>query len=178
MGSAAHGRLRFRALTLTMVTAILGAVAAPIQSAAAPITEPAVVEVAPPRPMLYATDVQTYINAHRRRAGVAPVALQWQLNKAAVAHAYDMARRRLMTHVGSDGSNGGTRISRTGYRWWIWGEAVAAGQPTASAVVWAWLNSPAHRAILLDRRFKHMGLGRAVGSNGVPYWCLVMASPA
>jgi uncharacterized protein YkwD len=165
-------------LTLTLVSSVVGVAAVPIQSSGAPLTA-SLVEFAAPRPtLLYAVEVQTYINAHRVRAGAGPVTLQWQLNKAAVAHANDMARRRLMTHIGSDGSRAGTRISRTGYRWSLWGENIAAGQITPSAVVWAWLNSPAHRAVMLDNRYKHMGIGRAVGSNGVPYWCLVLARPA
>lgn len=82
-----------------------------------------------------------------------------------------------MTHIGSGGTNAGTRLSRTGYRWWLWGENVAAGQTTASQVVYSWLNSPSHKAVMLDRRYRHMGVGRAVASNGVVYWCLVMAAP-
>jgi uncharacterized protein YkwD len=160
-----------------LAAAIVGLVAAPSNTSAAPATVPPVVSVLAPRPAYYATDVQNFVNAYRRRAGVAPVSLSWQLNNAAVAHAKDMARRRYMSHVGSDGSNAGTRISRTGYRWWIWGENVAAGQVTASQVVWSWLNSPSHKAIMLDRRYRHMGLGRAVASDGTAYWCLVFASP-
>jgi uncharacterized protein YkwD len=30
---------------------------------------------------------------------------------------------------------------------------------------------------MLDRRYRHMGLGRAVASDGTAYWCLVFASP-
>src|SRR5262245_38145611 len=107
MGSAAHVGVRLRALTLIIVAATIGVIAAPIQSSAAPMAESGVVEIAPPRPMLYALDVQTYVNAYRRRAGVPPVALQWQLNQAAQTQAAYMARIRLMTHTGPDGSNGG-----------------------------------------------------------------------
>jgi len=160
-----------------VAAAIVGLVAAPSNTSAAPATVPPVVSVLAPRPAYYATDVQNFVNAYRRRAGVPPVSLSWQLNYAAVAHSKDMASRRYMSHVGSDGSNAGTRISRTGYRWWIWGENVAAGQVTASQVVWAWLHSPRHKAIMLDRRYRHMGLGRAVARDGTAYWCLVFASP-
>jgi uncharacterized protein YkwD len=176
MSSAAHVRRCFRALAAIVAATIVGLVAAPSNTSAAPAAVPPVVSVLAPRPTYYATDVQYLVNAYRRRAGVPAVSLSWQLNSAAVAHAKDMASRRFMSHTGSDGSNAGTRISRTGYRWWIWGENVAAGQVTSSQVVWAWLNSPSHKAIMLDRRYRHMGLGRAVASDGTPYWCLVFAS--
>ena len=174
MGSPRR-RVPLRALALGLATALVGLLAAPLSSSAAPTSTPAVVA---PRPELYASDVQSFVNAYRRRAGVPPVSLQWQLNQAAQTHANDMARRNVLSHIGSDGSNGGTRISRTGYRWWIWGENVAAGPTTPSQVVWAWLNSPTHRAVMLDRRFQQMGLGRAVASNGRVYWSLDLASPA
>lgn len=171
-------RARFvHALAIGLVAGFIGGAAAPAVTSAAPSNSPDAVS-AGPRPTGYATDVQSFINAYRRRAGVAPVAQEWRLNQAAQTQANDMARRRVLTHAGSDGASAGTRISRTGYRWSIWGENVAAGQTTASQVVWAWLNSPSHRAVMLDRRFKHMGLGRAVASNGTVYWSLVLASPA
>ena len=177
MSSAAHVRRSSRALAAILATSIAGLVAAPSITSAAPATVPEDVTVLAPHPTNYGSDVLYYINAYRRRAGVAPVSMSWQLNVAAGNHAKDMARRRYMSHVGSDGSNAGTRISRTGYRWWIWGENVAAGQITASQVVWAWLNSPSHKAIMLDRRFVHMGLGRVTASDGTVYWCLTMSSP-
>ena len=176
MGSPRR-RSPLRALTLGLATVLVAVLAAPPSSSAAPSSTPAEVAIVV-RPELYASDVQNYVNAHRRRAGVPPVSLQWQLNKAAQSHAVDMARRGVLSHIGSDGSSGGTRISRTGYRWWIWGENVAAGQTSPSQVVWAWLNSPSHRAVMLDRRFRHMGLGRAVASNGRVYWSLDLASPS
>lgn len=136
-----------------------------------------IVEVVAPRPELVASDVQTFVNGHRRQVGAPAIALQWQLNQSAQAHAVEMARNRRMTHTGSGGTSAGTRLSRTGYRWWLWGENVAAGQTTASQVVYSWLRSPGHKAVMLDRRYRHMGVGRAVASNGVVYWCLVMAAP-
>jgi uncharacterized protein YkwD len=165
-----------RAFALGLATTFVGLLAAPLSTSAAPTSTSATVAFVP-RPDLYASDVQNFVNAYRRRAGVPPVSLQWQLNRAAQSHAYDMARRNVLSHIGSDGSSGGTRISRTGYRWWTWGENVAAGQTSPSQVVWAWLSSPSHRAVMLDRRFQQMGLGRAVASNGRVYWTLDLASP-
>jgi len=133
--------------------------------------------VVAPRPVNTTVNtVQWYVNTYRQRVGAPPVAQQWQLNQAAYKHASEMASRRYMTHTGADGSNAGTRIGRTGYNWWIWGENVAAGQVTVYQVMSAWYNSPSHRSIMLDRRYQHMGLGRAMASDGTTYWCLVFAS--
>jgi uncharacterized protein YkwD len=167
-----------RAIAAVVGAAIAALTAAPVQASAADASSPPSVTVPTARPSYYSTDVLIYVNAYRLLAGAPPVLLQWRLNNAAIGHAKDMANRRHMSHIGSDGSNAGTRITRAGFNWWIWGENVAAGQRTSARVVTAWYNSPAHRAIMLDRRYRYMGLGRSVASDGTPYWALVFASPS
>lgn len=176
MRSGAHSRRSLRALAFGLATAIAGSIAAPMVVTAAPPPSSSIVAIVAPSPALFATDVQWYVNTYRKGVASPGVFVQWQLNQAAQSHAAEMARRRYMTHTGADGSNGGTRISRTGYKWWIWGEDVAAGQTTGKQVTTAWYNSPSHRAVMLDRRYRHMGLGRAVASDGTVYWCLLLAS--
>jgi uncharacterized protein YkwD len=55
--------------------------------------------------------------------------------QAAQIHSDDMARSGVMQHAGSDGSRAGDRLTRVGFRWGAWGEAVAAGQPTPDDVI-------------------------------------------
>lgn len=50
------------------------------------------------------------------------------------------------------------------------GENIAYGYPTAGAVVKAWMNSPGHRANILNRRFTKIGLGLARSDDGTKYW--------
>jgi uncharacterized protein YkwD len=120
-------------------------------------------------------NVFIYTNAHRARYGAQPVRYNYALSVAAQRHANDMANRNQLTHVGSDGSNAGQRIIRAGFRWTSWAENIAVGYTSSSAVVWAWLNSPGHRANLLNPRFKWMGVGIAWG-HGRMWWCVVLAS--
>ena len=175
MKSAAHLRHLPRLLAAGLVTCLC-LLSVPVQTVAAPRVT--VVNAARPANVILNTAVW-YVNTYRlRNLVVAPVVSNSRLNNAAYAHAADMARRRLMSHTGSDGSNAGTRISRTGYRWSIWGENVAAGQTTVDQVMGAWYRSLPHRAIMLNPRFRQMGLGRAYASDGTQYWCLVFASPA
>ena len=46
------------------------------------------------------------------------------------------------------------------------GENVAYGYPTGRAVVRAWMNSPGHRANILEPRYRRMGLAARKGSDG------------
>jgi uncharacterized protein YkwD len=70
-----------------------------------------------------------------------------------------MARNDFFSHTGSDGSSPGQRISRAGYRWWTYGENIAAGYPSPEHVVDAWMNSAGHRANILNPDFRDIGVG-------------------
>jgi uncharacterized protein YkwD len=175
MGSPARAARLVRTVAAALALAVTGALTATIGEAhAAPVVDA--------RPGLYTSfdtsayqrNVQTYVNAHRRANGRVQLALHWALNSAAQSHANDMARMGRMTHTGSDGSNGGTRITRAGFRWSMWGENVAVGYGSSSAVVYAWMNSSGHRANILNSGFRYMGVG-VTFARGTVWWCLVLA---
>ncbi len=121
--------------------------------------------------------VVTIVNLRRAEAGLRPLQLHADVHVAARKHSADQARMGRMTHTGSDGSNAGQRISREGYRWSAWGENVAMGYPTPRAVVRAWMHSSGHRANILTRTFRHIGVGVIRAGNGTIYWTLDLARP-
>jgi uncharacterized protein YkwD len=130
------------------------------------------------QPTIVPTPVQSAagaLNAERAARGLPLLDWQDQVARAAQIHSDDMARSGVMQHAGSDGSRAGDRLTRVGFRWSAWGEAVAAGQPTPDDVIRAWLNSPPHRAILLGN-YRYVGIGLATNAAGTPYWTLVAAS--
>jgi uncharacterized protein YkwD len=110
------------------------------------------------------------INAQRTARSLPAVRQSGQLNKGAQGYAADMVSRHFFAHVSPDGATLVDRVAATGYmrhrRTWALGEALAwAEQPldTAAGLVQAWLASPPHRAILLDRRYREVGIGVAPG---------------
>jgi uncharacterized protein YkwD len=110
------------------------------------------------------------VDNERTSRGLVAVQQSQQLAQAAQGHAADMVTRHFFAHVTPGGLTLGDRVAATGYmhgrRDWELGEAIAwAQQPldTASSLVRAWLASPPHRAILLDRRFREVGIGLAAG---------------
>jgi uncharacterized protein YkwD len=114
------------------------------------------------------------VNIERGRRGLPFLRLDDQLSAAARVHAADMASMRRMQHVGSDGSDGGIRLSRTGFVWSSWGENIGAGFTDPAVLFESWLNSPDHRANLLGD-FTEIGVGVVATSDGVPYWALLVA---
>lgn len=108
-----------------------------------------------------------------------PLEFSTALMSAALLHAGDMARQGEASHRGSDGSNSGERMTRSGYVWRASGENVAAGQPDADAVVVAWLDSPGHCATLMAPQFTDTGIAFALAptKNPAVYWVQEFAAP-
>jgi uncharacterized protein YkwD len=108
-----------------------------------------------------------------------PLVLSDSLQRAALAHARDMADRSTLSHAGGDGSTAGERASRAGYRWRLIGENIAAGQSTPEQVVADWVKSPRHCANLMSAEFSEMGVAFAVEPLSVAgiYWTQLFASP-
>ncbi|WP_406209683.1 sigma-70 family RNA polymerase sigma factor [Streptomyces sp. NBC_01017] len=109
------------------------------------------------------------VNKERTAAGCGPVTSSAQLAGAAVNHSNDMAERGFFDHVSPDGTDPGDRITAAGYKWSTYGENIARGQQTAAEVMDGWMNSPGHRANILNCSFKEIGIGIHDGAGG-PWW--------
>jgi uncharacterized protein YkwD len=133
-----------------------------------------------PPPIQQVADVQqpavTSTNQYRAQSGVGAVTVDQRLTNAAQSHANDMAARAVMTHTGTGRTTAGDRINAAGYGWTTWAENVAAGQTTPAEVMSAWMNSPGHRANILNGNMVNIGVAAAVGANGVTYWAMVLAA--
>jgi uncharacterized protein YkwD len=111
------------------------------------------------------------INQARSQHALGALRLRGLLERAATAHSRDMVRRDFFSHDSPSGTTPQQRIDRTGYltgaRSWAVGETIAwgtGGYATPSSIVRGWLNSPGHRAILLDGRYRDLGVGIAIGA--------------
>jgi uncharacterized protein YkwD len=114
-----------------------------------------------------AARVVQLVNSERSKYGCAPLTVNAELTKAAQDHSKDMAAHQTMSHTGSDGSSPGERITAAGYSWSTYGENVAYGYSTPESVMTGWMNSPGHRANILNCAFKEIGVGYAQPGN---YW--------
>jgi uncharacterized protein YkwD len=107
------------------------------------------------------------INFIRAVYGLPHVRPWFALRHAAEEHSRDMARANFFDHPSSDGTPFDVRLRRyVGGR--SVGEtlAVLSGGGLASRVVSMWMNSPPHRAILLERGFRRIGVARHHGGLG------------
>jgi uncharacterized protein YkwD len=107
------------------------------------------------------------VNRERRAHGLRAFRRDERLRRAADRHARDMVRRRYFAHERTGGPDLGTRLRRAGWRGRAAGETIAYGcgpPATPRATVRAWMNSPGHRAILLDGGYRRGGPGVAKGT--------------
>ncbi|MFC4070095.1 CAP domain-containing protein [Actinoplanes subglobosus] len=149
------------------VAALLAPAAA--AGAATMIASPA--EAAPVKPTEQAlqTEVNRLVNVERTKGGCTALTVSAQLTAAARDHSAWMARTGTFSHTGSGGSSFVTRSEAAGYASPS-GENIAWGYRTASDVVSGWMNSPGHRANILNCRSKAVGVGVVHSASGTPYY--------
>ncbi|WP_424210714.1 sigma-70 family RNA polymerase sigma factor [Streptomyces sp. BI20] len=123
----------------------------------------------PPADAGVVAQVIALVNKERAAAGCSPVSDNAKLRAAAQGHSQDMAARDYFDHTAPDGSGPGERTTAAGYRWTTYGENIARGQQTAAAVMESWMNSPGHRANILNCSFEDLGVGYHEGPGG-PWW--------
>ncbi|MDG4767228.1 CAP domain-containing protein [Solwaraspora sp. WMMD406] len=121
--------------------------------------------------------VLAIVNAERSANGCGEVVVNSRLSEASRLHSEDQAATDTMSHTGSDGSDPWQRAQRAGYQRAI-GENVAAGYPTAQAVMDGWMNSQGHRANILNCEAVSMGVGTAKAADGTLYWTQMFGAVA
>ncbi|MEO1271126.1 MAG: CAP domain-containing protein, partial [Myxococcota bacterium] len=91
------------------------------------------------------------LNADRRAQGLRELACHSGLGQVAREHSQDMAVRGYFDHVNPEGEQPWDRMERNGVTGWrSVGENIAAGYPTPQEVQEGWMNSPGHRANILN----------------------------
>lgn len=88
------------------------------------------------------------------------------LDSAAQAKANDMASKSYFAHTSPDGRLPWNFIQSAGYNYIMAGENLAVNFTEAENVSEAWMNSPTHKANILNKDFEEIGIGIAQGNYG------------
>jgi uncharacterized protein YkwD len=107
--------------------------------------------------------------------GLSALRMNSQLQSAAQKYAAHLAADGQFSHT--DGSQLGDRVTAAGYAWSGVGENLGLGQRTPDEIVTAWMNSPGHRANILNGAFVDAGVGIAIRPDGQIIWCLDLGTP-
>jgi uncharacterized protein YkwD len=99
-------------------------------------------------------NIVMYTNAQRVKYGLTALEIDRDLMESARQHASWMARNRSLVH---------TRRPVA--------ENIAMGQPHSLSVVRDWMNSSGHRANILNRGYRRIGVAAYRTPGGTIYWC-------
>ena len=109
-------------------------------------------------------------NQERARHGLPRLSENPKLRTAAGRHSANMVSERFFDHTTPGGSTMVDRIRRAGYtsgaRAWALGENIAWGSgrlATAAQIHRGWMSSAGHRANILQRSFREIGIGIETG---------------
>ncbi len=97
------------------------------------------------------------VNEVRTAHGLARVRASSSLQRSSTRYSAWMLRRNYFGHVSA---------IRASHRFRLRGEVLARTaqrRPSAAQVVRWWLNSPTHRAVLLNARYRYIGIGQVRG---------------
>lgn len=115
----------------------------------------------------YEQEVVRLVNEERAKNGIKALTYDWQLGRVARYKSQDMKDNGYFSHTSPVYVSPFQMMKSFGISYKTAGENIARGQSTPRAVVNAWMNSPGHRANILNSSFTHIGVGYV--SNG-KYW--------
>jgi uncharacterized protein YkwD len=109
-------------------------------------------------------EVLVDVNRIRSRHGLRLLRFSSKLNAAAMQHSREMGRRGYFSHNSANGATFWRRVERfygsSGYRSWTVGENLLWSSPDVDApgALKMWMRSPEHKANLLRRDWREIGL--------------------
>src|SRR5690606_17489180 len=135
---------------------------------AAPTAQPTQAPTAKPstNPVV-ATEAQqeilSLVNKERAAAGLSALELDTKLNEVATEKARDMAVNNYFSHTSPTYGSPFDMLSEFGVSYRTAGENIAYGQTSEEQVMNDWMNSPGHRANILNANYTKLGVGYVQG---------------
>lgn len=121
----------------------------------------------------YEAQVVRLVNAERTARGLSPLTVDWQLARVARYKSQDMRENHYFSHTSPVYGSPFQMIKSFGISYRSAGENIAKGYKTPESVVNGWMNSPGHRANILNASFTKIGVGYVASGN---YWTQMFIS--
>ena len=112
-------------------------------------------------------EVVKLTNAERTKAGLKALQTDDKLMAAAREKSQDMQSKKYFSHTSPTFGSPFDRMKALGITYKSAGENIAQGQRSPQEVVQAWMDSPGHRANILNANYTHIGVGYVKSGN---YW--------
>ncbi|MBE6184244.1 CAP domain-containing protein [Heyndrickxia ginsengihumi] len=115
----------------------------------------------------YEKQVVDLTNKERAKNGLKPLQVDATLSKMARAKSNDMMTNKYFDHTSPTYGSPFDMMKKFGISYKSAGENIAMGQQTPEEVVNSWMNSPGHRANILNKNYTHIGVGYVENGH---YW--------
>ncbi|MDA8235921.1 CAP domain-containing protein [Desulfotomaculum nigrificans] len=133
-----------------------------------------------PQPSTFMSEMQQQVvdlvNQERAKYGLKPLTAKQDLTSVAQLKAQDMYQNRYFDHTSPTYGTPFDMMRKFGISYTAAGENIAMGQKTAAQVVQDWMNSPGHRANILNANYNEIGIGVYNSYTGYGYiWVQMFA---
>lgn len=125
----------------------------------------------------YEAQVADLVNQERAAQGLPALKYNAELSKVAEAKAADLRDKNYFSHTSPTYGSPFDMMKSFGIRYTAAGENIAKGYTTPAAVMNGWMNSPGHKANILNSSFTEIGVGYVSGDNGAGYWVQMFIRP-
>lgn len=117
----------------------------------------------------YASDISVFdvvaqTNQERAKAGLAALEYDDTLSQAASAKAADMFAKQYWAHQSPEGKEPWAFINEAGYEYIAAGENLARDFMATPEMIDAWMNSPTHKANIMNPRYQEIGIAVVNGT--------------
>ncbi|CAM3686390.1 CAP domain-containing protein [Alicyclobacillus pomorum] len=106
----------------------------------------------------YAAEVAALVNQERVHAGLKPLSVDGKLCSLAMQKAADMYQHHYFSHTSPTYGSPFDMMQKEGISFTYAGENIAEGQTTPQQVMNDWMNSPGHRANILNAHYDTIGV--------------------
>lgn len=106
-----------------------------------------------------ATEILNLVNTERAREGLSPLKLNAALSNVATIKAKDLYDNNYFDHNSPTYGSPFDMMKKFGISYTAAGENIAKGQPDAQEVIAQWMNSPDHRANIMNPNYTELGVG-------------------
>lgn len=133
-----------------------------------PDTEKPGTDVSDNETLSYAEQVVKLVNEERAKAGLSALKMDADITNAANVRAKEIVQK--FSHTRPNGSSFSSVLKEQGVSFRGSGENIAWGQKSPEEVMKGWMNSDGHRANILNKNYKNIGVGYYQNEKGVNYW--------
>ena len=118
----------------------------------------------------YEQQVVNLVNKERAAAGLPALKVNTALANVAEKKAADMRDNNYFSHTSPTYGSPFDMMKQFGISYTSAGENIAKGQRTPDEVMTGWMNSPGHKANILNSSYTEIGVGYVTDSSGAGYW--------